>query len=78
MARPASAMFLPVSLAPQPARPGPAPVLDEASGDRDPAPQPDRAPRMEIVLSAGRRIIVDEGVNTEAVLRLVRGLEALR
>jgi transposase len=53
-------------------------VLDDPRRDRDPAARLDRSPRVEIVLSAGRRIIVDEGVAVDTVLRLVRGLEALR
>lgn len=75
---PPPAAFLPLSVVPDPALPSPAPVLDEASRDSDLASRLDRSPRLEIVLSAGRRIIVDEGVDTDAVLRLVRGLEALR
>lgn len=77
-ARSAPAAFLPLSVIPDPAPPRPAPVLDDPSRDRDPAARLDRSPRVEIVLSAGRRIIVDEGVALDTVLRLVRGLEALR
>lgn len=77
-ARAAPAVFLPLSVVSDTALPSAAPVLDDASRDRDPASRLDRSPRMEIVLSAGRRIIVDEGVDTDAVLRLVQGLEALR
>jgi transposase len=76
--QPAPAAFLPLSVAPDPALPSPAPVLDDTRRDRHSASRLDRSPRVEIVLSAGRRIIVDEGVDTDAVLRLVRGLEALR
>ena len=77
-AQQAPAAFLPLSVAPDPALPSPAPVLDGASRDRHSASRLGRSPRVEIVLSAGRRIIVDEDVDTDAVLRLVRGLEALR
>jgi transposase len=35
-------------------------------------------PRLEIVLACGRRIIVEGGVDMDAVLKLARGLEALR
>lgn len=77
-ARPVPAAFLPLSVAPDPMLPSPAPVLDDVSRDRDPALRLDRLRRVEIVLSAGCRIIVEEGVDTDAVLRLVRGLEALR
>lgn len=77
-AQPASSAFLPLSVAPDPALPSPTPVLDDASRDRHSASRLDRSPRVEIVLSAGRRLIVDEGVDTDAVLRLVHGLEALR
>jgi transposase len=38
----------------------------------------DRSSRVEIVLSAGRRIIVDGALDTDAVLTLARGLEAIR
>jgi hypothetical protein len=34
--------------------------------------------RVEIVLHSGRRIIVEGGVDADAVLKLARGLEALR
>jgi transposase len=35
-------------------------------------------PRIEIVLRSGRRMIVDGAVDMEAVLKLARGLEALK
>ncbi len=57
--------FLPVSIAPDEVPLGPAPVLDPS-------------PRIEIVLSCGRRIIAEGGVDVDAMLRLARGLEALR
>ncbi len=38
----------------------------------------DRSPRVAIVLSCGRRIIAEGGVDVDALLRLARGLEALR
>lgn len=57
---------------------GPAPLLDQASRDRSPAAMLDHSPRVEIVLSAGRRIIVDGGVDVDVMLKLARGLEALR
>ena len=38
------------------------------------APQP----RIEVVLRCGRRIIAEGAVDTDAVLKLARGLEALR
>jgi transposase len=34
--------------------------------------------RLEIVLACGRRIIVEGGVEMDAVLKLAKGLEALR
>lgn len=45
---------------------------------RDPAPRPERSPRVEIVLSAGGRIIVEGGVDVDTVLALARGLEGLQ
>jgi transposase len=81
-ARPAPTAFLAVAVAsdPEPSSPAPlpAPVLDGASRDRDPASRLDRSPRVEIVLSAGRRIIVEGGIEVDAVLALARGLEGLR
>ena len=35
-------------------------------------------PRIEVVLGSGRKIIVEGGVDIDAVLKLARGLEALR
>ena len=81
-ARPAPAAFLAVAVAsdPEPSGPAPlpAPVLDGASRNRDPASRLERSPRVEIVLSAGRRIIVEGGIEVDAVLALARGLEGLR
>ena len=81
-ARPAPAAFLAVAVASDPGSPSPAPlpapVLDGASRDRDPASRLELSPRVEIVLSAGRRIIVEGGLEVEAVLALARGLEGLR
>jgi len=37
----------------------------------------DRSPRVEIVLSAGRRVIAEGGVDIDVMLKLARGLEAL-
>jgi transposase len=42
------------------------------------APTAGPPPRLEIVLACGRRIIVEGGVEMEAVLKLARGLEALK
>lgn len=39
---------------------------------------PARAPRVEIVLRCGRRIIVEGAIDADAVLKLARGLEVLR
>lgn len=81
--RPTPATFLAVAVATDPALPGPTPVpagMPAAVPDdtnRDPASRPECRSRIEIVLSAGRRIIVDERVDLDAVLRLARGLEAL-
>ncbi|POR40310.1 transposase [Methylobacterium sp. V23] len=70
--------FLAVAVASDPEPPSPTPVLDGRSRDRDPAPRPERSPRVEIVVPAGRRIIVEGGVEVDAVLALARGLEAMR
>ena len=67
--------FLPVSIAPASVPLGPAPVLDQ---EHRPAALLDRSPRVEIVLSCGRRIIAEGGVDVDAMLTLARGLEALR
>ena len=81
-ARPACGAFLAVAVAsdPGPSRPAPVPasLLDDTSRDRDPTSRPERSPRVEIVLSAGRRIIVEGGVEVDAVLALARGLEGFR
>lgn len=73
-----AATFLALSVASEPMTACPAPVLDEDSRDRRPASVLDRSPRVEIVLSSGRRIIVEGGVDVDAVLTLARGLEAPR
>ncbi len=72
------ATFLALSVASEPVTACPAPVLDEDSMDCRPASVLDRSPRVEIVLSSGRRIIVEGSVDVDAVLKLARGLEALR
>lgn len=81
-ARPAPGAFLAVAVASDPGpsspAPVPAPVLDGSNSDRDPASRLERSPRVEIVLSAGRRIIVEGGLEVDAVLALARGLEGLR
>lgn len=73
--RPSPAAFLPVSIGQDSVPPDPAPVLDQ--GHR-PAALLDHSPRVEIVLSCGRRIIAEGGVDVDAMLKLARGLEALR
>ena len=70
--------FLPVSVAPDSVLPGPTPVPDQGGQDHSPAAMPDRSPRVEIVLSAGRRVIAEGGVDIDVILKLARGLEALR
>jgi len=70
--------FLPVSIAPDSMPPGPTPVLGQGRQDRSPAAVLDRSPRVEIVLSAGRRVIAEGGVDIDVMLKLARGLEALR
>ena len=67
--------FLPVSMAPDAVPLRPAPMPDQ---DHRPAALLDRSPRIEIVLSCGRRIIAEGGVDVDAMLELARGLEALR
>jgi transposase len=54
----------------EPEKPAPAPAC--ASSTASPSP------RLEIVLACGRRIIIEGGVDMDAVLKLARGLEALR
>ena len=58
-------------------RPSPTPVLDQGRQDHRPAAMLDRSPRVEIVLSAGRRVIAEGGVDIDVMLKLARGLEAL-
>ena len=81
-ARPACGAFLAVAVASDPGPSTPAPlsasVLDDTTRDRDPTSRPERSPRVEIVLSAGRRIIVEGGIEVDAVLALARGLEGFR
>ena len=72
--RPGPAALLAVSIAPDHGPHNPAPVLDR---DRSPAVMLDRSSRVEIVLSAGRRIIVEGSVDIDVMLKLARGLEAL-
>lgn len=67
--------FLPVSIAADSKPLNPTPVLDQ---DHSPASLSDRSPRVEIVLSAGRRIIAEGGFDIDVMLKLARGLEALR
>ncbi len=76
--RQSATAFLPVSIAPDSLSPSPAPVLDQDIQDPSPAVMLDRSPRVEIVLSAGRRIIIEGNVDIDAMLKLARGLEALR
>ena len=76
--RPSPAAFLAVSIAQDHGPHSLAPVLDQGSRDRSPAAMLDRSPRVEIVLSAGRRIIVEGGIDVDVMLKLARGLEALR
>lgn len=76
--RQSSPVFLPVSIAPDSEPLSPRPVLDQGSQDHSPAAMLDRSPRVEIVLSAGRRVIAEGGVDVDVMLRLARGLEALR
>ena len=49
-----------------------APEVEPAAGS---LPNPGR---MEVVSANGRRVIVDRDVDVEALLRIMRGLEALR
>ncbi len=72
------ATFLALSVASEATTACPAPVLDEDCRDRGPASLLDRSPRVEIVLSSGRRIVIEGGVDVDAVLKLARGLEAFR
>ncbi len=53
----------------------PAVLIPEASPSLHAVPAPGRT---EIVLVGGRRIIVEGAVDTDAVLKLARGLEALK
>lgn len=76
--RQSSAAFLAVSIAPDHVPHSPAPVLDQDSRGHSPAVMLDRSPRVEILLSTGRRIIAEGGLDIDALLRLARGLEALR
>ena len=51
----------------------------EPSVPTAPVPHPLRGPgRMEIVTANGRHVIVERDVDIDALLRIVRGLEALR
>lgn len=68
-------VFLPVSVAPDATSVRPAPVLDQ---DHSPTAMLDRSARVEIVLRCGRRVIAEGGVDIDMMLKLARGLEALR
>lgn len=70
--------FLPVSVAPDSVLLSSTPMLDQGRQDHSPAAMLDRSPRVEIVLSAGRRVIAEGGVDIDVMLKLARGLEALR
>ncbi|MFC5509044.1 MULTISPECIES: IS66-like element accessory protein TnpA [Hyphomicrobiales] len=76
--RQSPAAFLPVSVAADAVLPSPAPVLDEDNRGDSPGAMLDRSPRVEIVLSSGRRIIAEGGLDIDAMVRLARGLEAIR
>jgi transposase len=76
--RQSPAAFLAVSIARDHVPRAPAPLLDQDSRGHSPAVMLDRSPRVEIVLSTGRRIIAEGGLDIDAMLRLARGLEALR
>jgi transposase len=76
--RQSSTAFLPVSIAPDSIPLSPTPVLDQGRQDDSPAAMLDRSARVEIVLSAGRRVIAEGGVDVDVMLKLARGLEALR
>lgn len=58
--------------------PLPAPVLDSARRGRDPASRLERSPRAGMVLSAGRRIIVEGVIRADAEVALARDLDGLR
>jgi transposase len=70
--------FLRVSIGPESVPFSPTRVLEQGSQDHGPAAMLDRSRRVEIVLSAGRRIIAEGGVDIDVMLKLARGLEALR
>ncbi len=70
--------FLPVSIAPDSVPLSPTPVLDQGRQDHSPAAMLDRSQRVEIVLSGGRRVIAEGGVDIDVMLKLARGLEGLR
>lgn len=70
--------FVPVSIATGSMPRSPALMLDQERQDHSPAAMLDRSLRVEIVLSAGRRIIVEGAVDTDALLKLARGLETLK
>ncbi len=55
----------------------PAVAIPEA-GMAAPLPPERRGARVAIVLVDGRRLIVERAINGEVILRLARGLEALR
>lgn len=70
--------FIPLLARPDPARPNNV----ERTGAGFPVPTVPTAisapRRVEIVLRCGRRLLVEEGGDPDAVLKLARGLEALR
>lgn len=53
-------------------------VLDVAASVAATASREAPGSRIDVVLRSGRRIIIEGGVDMEAVLKLARGLEALR
>ena len=51
----------------------------EPSVPMAPVQHPPRGPsRMDVVTANGRHVIVDRDVDVDALLRIIRGLEALR
>jgi transposase len=51
----------------------------EPSGPTASVPHPPRGPgRMDVVTANGRHVTVDRDVDVDALLRIIRGLEALR
>ena len=56
----------------------PALIVPEMAGPAISAKPVPGTGRMEVVTANGRRVIVDRDVDVEALLRIIRGLEALR